>query len=82
MNILQRVKIILLAICLALLIAQMSLSAPTRPYNKNPNVLDEPVNKPDDTNDKVCPNGVCRNKGRFCELICKNNPSEGGKMCK
>lgn len=25
---------------------------------------------------------ICGNKGRFCELICKNNPSEGGKMCK
>lgn len=25
---------------------------------------------------------ICTNKGKFCEIICKNNPSEGGKMCK
>jgi len=25
---------------------------------------------------------ICGNRGRFCEIICKNNPSEGGKMCK
>lgn len=25
---------------------------------------------------------ICVNKGKFCEIICKNNPSEGGKMCK
>lgn len=25
---------------------------------------------------------ICANKGKFCEIICKNNPSEGGKMCK
>lgn len=29
-----------------------------------------------------CPRGVCENKGRICEVICKNNPSEGGKFCK
>ena len=24
----------------------------------------------------------CERKGKICEVICKNNPSEGGKLCK
>ena len=31
---------------------------------------------------RACITGVCGDKGKFCEIICKNNPSEGGKMCK
>lgn len=25
---------------------------------------------------------MCGRNGRICEIICKNNPSNGGKMCK
>lgn len=32
--------------------------------------------------ERRCTGNVCGDKGKFCELICKNNPSEGGKMCK
>lgn len=25
---------------------------------------------------------MCAKKGRYCEIICKNNPAEGGPLCK
>jgi len=43
---------------------------------------EENVRKEDQTRGVNSRGNICENRGRFCEIICKNNPSEGGKMCK
>lgn len=71
---------IFIALSLALLIAQFSFSLPVPGFDRADPQSHAMKQRPPENN--KCPQGVCANKGRFCELLCKNNPSEGGKMCK
>lgn len=83
MNICSQMKFTLLGVAILLVIAhKLVLSAPIgsdiRQAPDSPSIRT--------ARDMAQSNGskddICVNKGKFCEIICKNNPSEGGKMCK
>jgi len=63
-------------------LAQLGNSLPTSALdNQYDHVNDNLSQTREQLNQKACVGNRC-DKGRLCEAICKNNPAEGGKMCK
>lgn len=66
---------------LLILIHSTSYAMPTGSLGVAPDTTGD-IDRPSSPDRQCIRDGLCGRKGRFCELICKNNPSEGGKMCK
>lgn len=78
MKIIHLLKILFQIIAFVLVMVQTSQCLPAPYYDlvsEPPNVAAKQPDKP------VTKESVCGNKDRFCEILCKNNPAEGGKMC-
>jgi len=77
----RRVKLALLFLIIGLL-SQDIVVAPNPVSTDTVLLVEEDAQKENLVKRNDSRNNICGNRGRFCEIICKSNPSEGGKMCK
>lgn len=82
MAIRENIQVVLAVLFISLVIGQrISHSMPVSSEGVR-STPDSQVTKDTTSSSNGSRDDICVNKGKFCEIICKNNPSEGGKMCK